>query len=87
MRQFLPTVRSLALFLSVAPAVVVHAQNSWGGCFDPNGGSDVVKIGDPTRVCLQIANGTDWSAGVKYVRPSFDPEADEYSRFYIKDCK
>ena len=69
-------------------AVVVTAQapattaSSWGGC----GSDGVVAIGDPTRVCLQIANGTAWNLGVRYIRPSFEPKADEYSRFHIPNC-
>ena len=79
--------RQVALFIlagcGLLIAAVVEAQ-SWGGCDGSD--SSVVAIGDPTRVCLQIANGTAWNQGVGYIRPSFEPKADQYSRFHIPNC-
>jgi hypothetical protein len=71
--------------VSVVCLVSTNAQNnsSWSGCV---GGNSVVQIGKTTRVCLQIGNTTDWTAGVGFVRASFEPEADQYSRFHIPEC-
>jgi hypothetical protein len=46
----------------------------------------MVRIGDPTRVCLQVGNGISWADGVQYTRASFEPEADLYSRLHIPNC-
>lgn len=67
-------------------------NNAWGGCVgsssSTNSNNANVKIGDPTRVCLHVANGTDWGAGsVAYVRASFEPPADTYSRLHIPNCE
>jgi len=69
---------------------LVAGQNTsqWGGCVNPSGsGSSEVTIGQTTFVCLQIGNSEQWNAGVNYIRLSFSPIADEYSRFHIPNCK
>jgi len=58
----------------------------WGGCINQKDPSTVVKIGAPTIVCLQIGNNTNWADGVSYIRLSFTPTADEYSRYYVPNC-
>lgn len=71
----------LLIVTSVAPQ-----QVEWEGCFNrelPN----KVRIGDLTRVCLQVANGVNWAAGVNYVRASFEPVADDYSYYHVPNCK
>lgn len=42
-----------------------------------------MTIGKPTYVCLQIGNNKNWTAGVNYIRASFRPVGDVYSRLYI----
>jgi hypothetical protein len=37
-------------------------------------------------VCLQVGNSANWAAGVSYIRLSFTPETDQYSRFYVPNC-
>jgi len=44
-----------------------------------------VTIGQPTTVCLVLANDGDWSTEVDYMRLNFQPIADEYSRFLVPD--
>lgn len=74
-----------------------HAQNStavknstttqWTGCVSPNDPTEVVSIGSPTTICFVAGNGVNWAAGVTYLRFSFRPNADEYSRFHIPGCE
>ena len=67
-------------------AAVAHAQTSgtWSGCI---GEEALVSIGNPTRVCLQVGNSVDWGTDeIRYTRASFEPPADEYSRFHIPNC-
>ena len=64
------------------------AVPEWGGCVMEGTTADTkVTIGATTIVCLQIGNGTDWSAGLSYIRLAFQPTADQYSRLYIPNCK
>lgn len=74
------------LFAAVGQLVTSQEQQTsqWSGCVRSGFGSeDKIRIGEPTRVCLQIGNSVSWVDGVDYVRASFEPQADEYSRFHI----
>ena len=62
-------------------------SQKWSGCVDPSNPSALVTIGKPTFVCLQIGNNQNWTAGVNYIRASFRPVGDVYSRLYIPNCK
>ena len=68
---------------SMAPTIM-----AWGGCVDPNNpGNDAhVQIGSKTTICLMVGNDLDW-AGTQtdYIRFTFQPKADEYSRFHVPD--
>jgi len=74
-------------WLTILFSLVVTAQSRWAGCNDPNVGDgesiQLVKIGEPTTICLALGPSGDWGAGATYVRYVFQPEADEYSRFHI----
>lgn len=60
----------------------------WGGCVDPRyPGSDKIEIGKRTVVCFHIGNSINWAGGVEYIRVSFAPVADQYSRLHIPNCK
>jgi hypothetical protein len=59
---------------------------TWSGCVDPNNPGALVTIGQKTTVCLQIGNSENWGAGVEYIRLSFQPQGDEYSRFHVPNC-
>jgi hypothetical protein len=48
--------------------------------------STSLKIGERTIVCLQIGNSVNWARGLSYIRLSFTPETDQYSRFYVPKC-
>jgi len=52
-------------------------------CVDPVNGFELVTIGQPTTICLVLANDEDWSTQMKYMRLNFSPIADTYSRFHV----
>lgn len=83
--QMLPTPMRLSWLLFLALPSTAQ-QGTWRGCFDPQLPKKV-KIGQPTRVCMQVGNGVNWAAGVNYVRASFEPKADEYSYYHIPNCR
>jgi hypothetical protein len=65
------------------------SNGGWTGCVnrDLSKNQNLVRIQQPTRVCLSIANHTDWNSGTtSYVRASFEPQGDVYSRFHIPNC-
>ena len=60
----------------------------WSGCVDYEDGDELIKLGKKTTICVSLASSTDWSnPPVRVLRLSFQPEADEYSRFHVPDCK
>jgi hypothetical protein len=74
---------------STSTLLYVNAQEIWNGCIDPskNKQQNLIRIQQPTRVCLSIANDTNWNSGnAAYIRASFEPKADVYSRFHIPNC-
>lgn len=62
-------------------------QDGYQGCFDPVSGERKVTLGEPHFLCLMIGAGDDWSSGIDYIRLTFSPEADEYSRFHVPGSK
>jgi hypothetical protein len=75
------------LFVLVTPQ---QEPGVWSGCIDPDKSKsqNLVRIQQPSRVCFSIANDTDWNSGfASYLRASFEPKADVYSRFHIPNCK
>lgn len=65
------------------PSNTNTSTSAWKGCVDPELGYQLVTIGEPTTVCLVLANAGDWSTAVDYMRLNFQPKADEYSRFRV----
>eukprot|EP00542_Grammatophora_oceanica_P019166 CAMPEP_0194027284 /NCGR_PEP_ID=MMETSP0009_2-20130614/1457_1 /TAXON_ID=210454 /ORGANISM="Grammatophora oceanica, Strain CCMP 410" /LENGTH=272 /DNA_ID=CAMNT_0038666297 /DNA_START=45 /DNA_END=863 /DNA_ORIENTATION=+ len=58
----------------------------WSGCTDPKnleGEDKLITIGKKHTICFSIGPGGNWAAGVSYLRYTFQPIADEYSRFHI----
>jgi len=85
--RFLLSAQLLSALVSGVVAQTTTAD-PWGGCVLEGSNADMkVKIGQKTIVCLQVANGTDWGAGVGYVRLAFEPIADQYSRLLIPNCE
>lgn len=58
-------------------------DSAWGGCVDPANPGKLVRRDSATTVCLTLGPDGNWADGVEYVRFSFKPEADKYSRFTI----
>ena len=83
------TVSSLVLMMATSIIVVTSQDDGWTGCINQslNKNQNLVRIQQPSRVCLSIANDTNWNSGsTSYIRASFEPKADEYSRFHIPNC-
>ena len=80
-------IANLCLLVAILTSSSVSAQD-WLGCVNPPGGSgtDLVRVGEPTTICLNLGPNTHWSQGVDYIRYTFQPEADEYSKFHIPNC-
>ena len=55
----------------------------WEGCVNPTNPDQKVTIGDPTYLCLILADDVNWNNQVNYLRLTFSPIADEYSRFVV----
>jgi hypothetical protein len=53
---------------------------------DPNEPRAPMTIGEPTTVCLIVADGVDWGRGITYMRLSFQPTVDQISRFQVPNC-
>ncbi|GAX23050.1 hypothetical protein FisN_15Hh050 [Fistulifera solaris] len=84
--------KSFSLLFALLSSLVA-AQNEtngdqWGGCQATFSGASVdtlekIEIGKQTIVCFHVGNTKDWARGVDYIRLSFQPEADQYSRMHI----
>mmetsp|Transcript_7392 Transcript_7392/g.21514 ORF Transcript_7392/g.21514 Transcript_7392/m.21514 type:complete len:316 (+) Transcript_7392:289-1236(+) len=68
-----------------ATAATAAPTSGWSGCVDPTNGYQKVTIGQPTPICLVLANNADWTTEMTYLRLNFRPKADEYSRFHVPD--
>jgi len=56
---------------------------TWSGCTDSSL-PPLVTIGKKTTICLILANNLKWDDNnVRYLRMSFQPVADEFSRFIV----
>jgi hypothetical protein len=94
--DYLVTMKSFSLLFALLSSLVA-AQNEtngdqWGGCQATFSGASVdtlekIEIGKQTIVCFHVGNTKDWARGVDYIRLSFQPEADQYSRMHIPNCK
>jgi len=65
------------------PTMTPDSSPVWAGCVDPVKGYELVTIGQPTTICLILANNGDWSTEMDYMRINFQPIADDYSRFHV----
>ena len=75
------------LLLSITTAILaqdVEEAKTWDGCYDVN--RNLIKKGSPMFLCLHMANGINWSEGVDFIRLSFSPDVDEYSRLHVPNC-
>jgi hypothetical protein len=81
-----PTVAPITPAADETTATGSSTTSQWSGCVDLNEGIADIGIGDLTTVCLQIGNQLNWANGASYIRASFQPEADQYSRLHIPNC-
>jgi len=73
----------LRFFLALLLPCLSQAQD-WKGCVDRLNPQALVTIGQKTTICLVLTNAADWTKTVtSYTRLSFQPVADEYSRFHV----
>jgi hypothetical protein len=68
---------------TAAPTI---APAEWGGCVDTEDRFALVTIGKKTTLCLVLTDGPDWGVERKYLRLSFQPIADQYSRYHVPYC-
>lgn len=58
----------------------------WGGCIDPTNAEELVELGKKTTICITLSSSAEWNIpppAARTLRLSFQPAADEYSRFHI----
>jgi hypothetical protein len=88
----------LSLLILTLILIETQAQSQWTGCIDPDNldSPDLVKIGERHTICITVGPGGSWAgikgsdgtyAGVEYMRYTWRPTADQYSRFHIPNCK
>jgi hypothetical protein len=89
MTRWIPLFLSFLCATAQQDPTAAPTTQGWGGCINPDDptASTLVRIGQPTAICLTIGQGGDWAAGVPYLRFIFTPKADVYSRFDIPNCK
>lgn len=61
-------------------------EAGWGGCVDPNNPSAKLELGKLTTICITLSSSSEWNIpppSARTLRLSFQPEADEYSRFHV----
>lgn len=73
---------TVVLLLITVPFTMA-SNSSWSGCGPIDNPNQAITIGEKTVVCLQVGNSVDWGGDVQYVRLSFQPEVDQYSRFHV----
>lgn len=67
----------------LSPAPTAAPDNpTWKGCSEEE--NELVTIGDPTTICLVLSDKLNWDLKpVFYLRLSFRPIADQFSRFIV----
>jgi len=68
---------------TTTPPTALSTFEGWQGCNDPVTGYQLVTIGQPTTICVVLANSPNWTEKMQYMRLNFQPIADEYSRFHV----
>ncbi|KAL7576723.1 hypothetical protein ACA910_005644 [Epithemia clementina (nom. ined.)] len=71
------------LFLSLSADRSLANDSGWSGCGPVEDPNAALTIGERTVICLQVGNNVDWGGTVQYLRLSFSPEVDQYSRFHV----
>lgn len=80
-----------AVPVTAVPATAVPAATSvpddgWGGCVDPTDPDAKLELGKKTTICVTLSSSAEWNIpppAARTLRLSFQPDADEYSRFHV----
>ena len=73
---------------TLAPTLAPQEKDdTWAGCWGAGGSSNRIKIGSPMFLCLHVGNNRNWTDSAQFIRLSFSPKADEYSRLHVPNCK
>lgn len=75
----------LRFFIFTGLTVAINADGGLG-CVDPENPlspEPPVKIGERHTICLTLGDSIDWGDGVEYIRYTFRPIADQYSKFHV----
>lgn len=75
-----------------ATGTAAPTEEGWGGCIDPTLSPDdnLVRLGKKTTICLVLSSSAEWNIpppSATTLRLSFQPKADEYSRFHVPECE
>ena len=75
--------------LIVLLSILRYSHGEWDGCYDFATSNPNAKLqrNKATQVCFATGPGGDWGLSVQYQRYSFQPTADEYSKFTVPGCK
>ena len=73
---------------TAAPATTgAPVEEGWGGCTDPSL-EEKLELGKKTTICITLSSSAEWNIpppSARTLRLSFQPEADDYSRFHVPD--
>lgn len=74
---------------AVAEATTAPEEEGWPGCVNPAAPDELVRIGKQTTICIVLGSSTVWNVfpATRYLRLSFTPQADQYSRFHVPSCE
>lgn len=56
----------------------------WKGCA-PTAGDSLVSREKRTFICVMVGPSRDWASGIQYLRYTFKPNADQYTRIKIEN--
>lgn len=75
--------RTTLIFTAFSSVLSAVPNISWTGCGPFENEDERLSVGESTVVCMHVANDLNWVNNVNYLRLSFQPRADEYSRFHV----
>mmetsp|Transcript_8484 Transcript_8484/g.11181 ORF Transcript_8484/g.11181 Transcript_8484/m.11181 type:complete len:263 (-) Transcript_8484:174-962(-) len=79
---------SFWLFLTFYHNAIVSVSSetvTWTGCGNFGDTAAELTVGKGSALCLQVGNSLNWVDGANYLRLSFTPEVDQYSRFHVQN--
>lgn len=75
-----------------ATGTAAPTEEGWRGCDNPtlSREENLVKLGERTTICLVLSSSAEWNIpppSATTLRLSFQPVADQYSRFHVTECE